>query len=173
MVGDYMGFVAGLVAEVEKEGFDMGDFSSLDHICYRVPTVDRYESKNKELERVAELLGEVVIGGRNISTFQLNDPIIAAGWRVDSIELPSPKPGRNNMEGLEHGEFVLYDPMIKFLTKYKNMAFDTRKVDRLNNPEVGYSLPSGRSVKFHVLSLTAVLQLEDIAGGVDRGTASR
>lgn len=163
VVGDYDQFLDDILDRVADEGFDMGDFAQLDHMCYRTVSPENYREKSTELKSVARLLGETMINGRPISTFRLLEPVHHGPWRVDALELPSPKDGSNHNEGLEHVEFVLLDDMSTFLDKYEGMPFEMRSADRGINPEVGLKLGE-YSVKFHLLNLPTVVYLENKLG---------
>lgn len=78
IIGDY---------EVNDAGFDFSDFVQMDHICYRVPTVEKYQTKKEELLTIGKFLGETQVNGRSISTFRLYNPIHYDRWRVDAIKL--------------------------------------------------------------------------------------
>ncbi len=163
IIGDYSSFLDDILSRVEAEGFDMADFSQMDHMCYRTTSTENYEQKKAELSALAELLGETMVNGRPISTFRLNEPVIRSPWRVDAIELPAPKAGSEHKEGLEHVEFVLFDDIPTFLKKYEGKPFEMRASDRGINPEVGLQL-GGMSVKFHLLNLPTVVYLENKLG---------
>jgi predicted metalloenzyme YecM len=167
IIGDYQSFLEEMLQEVVHEGFDLTDFVQMDHMCYRVPSLEQYEIKKKELQKVGALLGENQVNGRPIATFRLHDPVKASGWRVDAVELPAPKVGTPTREGLEHVEFVLYDDLKAFMGKYAGKQFNLNAADRGVNPEVGLRLPSGRGVKFHLLNLPTVIYLEDKLGMTD------
>lgn len=159
VIGDYTAFLDEILALTEAEGFDMGDFSQIDHLCYRTTSRENYRQKQAELQGIAQLLGETMVNGRPISTFRLQEPIRHQGWRIDALELPAPKAGAEHGEGLEHVEYVLYDDIPTFLKKYDGKPFELRAADRGINPEVGLQL--GRySVKFHLLNLPTVVWLE-------------
>lgn len=166
VLGDYGSFLQTVVDEMTDAGFDMADFSQMDHMCYRVPSVERYEQKKQELTKVAQLLGEANVGGRPIATFRLHEPIRHGDWRIDAVELPTPKPGKDTPEGLEHVEMVLFDDFQTFLGKHPDKEFDMVSVDRGINPEIGFRLPTYR-VKFHLLSLTTAVYLEYKLGLTD------
>lgn len=166
IIGDYESFLSNVLDRVAEEGFDLGDFSQIDHMCYRTVSVENYKRKQKELTEVAELLGETSVNGRPISTFRLHTPVLHAPWRIDAIELPAPKPGNQHAEGLEHIEFVLFDDIPAFLAKYKGKPFDTRAAERGINPEIGLQLGE-HSVKFHLLGLPAVVYLERKLGIIE------
>lgn len=160
IIGDYPTFLNDILARVEAEGFDFGDFSQIDHMCYRTVSLENYEAKKVELAQVAKLLGETMVNERPICTYRLHDPVLHAPWRIDAIELPAPKAGKTHTEGLEHIEFVLFDDIPTFLKKYDGKPFELRAADRGINPEVGLQLGE-LSVKFHLLNLPTVVFIEN------------
>lgn len=159
IIGDYQAFLKQIVQEIKEEGFDLADFVQMDHMCYRVPSLELYEAKKQELATVGTLLGEFQVNGRPIATFRLHDPVRYEQWRIDAIELPAPKEGSETQEGLEHVELVLFDDKEDFLKKYADKQFDMRAADRGVNPEISFRLPT-YTVKFHLLNLPTVLYLQ-------------
>jgi len=135
-------------------------------MCYRVPTLEKYHAKRKELLSVGKLLGEVQVNGRPITTFRLHTPVRYDEWRIDAIELPAPREGVETEEGLEHVEFVLFDSLEDFLKKYSDKQFNMDAADRGINPEIAFKLPSC-TVKFHLLNLPTVVYLEQKLGITD------
>ncbi len=163
IIGDYKTFLDDILARIKSEGFDMADFSQIDHMCYRVSTVEAYQQKKIDCEAIGILLTETMINNRPISTFRFKQPIVHKGWRIDALELPAPKEGSDYTEGLEHIELVLYDDIPTFLKKYEGKPFELRAADRGINPEIGLKLGE-LTVKFHLLSLTTVTYLEHKLG---------
>jgi len=160
IIGDYATFIDTIAKKLKQNGFDLNDFSQMDHICYRTVSLDNYAHKKEELSGIADLLGEKLVNNRLIAVFRLREPIIQNGWRVDCIELPAPKEGSPFEEGLEHAEMVIYDNKEKFLEKYKDKNFDMKSADRGINPEIGFYFDQ-YAVKFHLLSLATVLFIEE------------
>lgn len=163
VIGDYSAFLDDILGRVVEQGFDLSDFSQIDHMCYRTVSLENYAQKKAELETVGRVLGETMVNGRPISTIRLTKPVLHAPWRIDAIELPAPKESASHREGLEHIEFVLYDDLADFLAKYKGQPFDLRAADRGINPEIGLQL-GDVSVKFHLLNLPTVVYLEHKLG---------
>jgi uncharacterized protein len=163
IIGDHEVFLKQLLREVKDAGFDFSDFVQMDHMCYRVPTVEKYQAKKKELLTVGKLLGEMQVNGRPISTFRLHNPVHHEQWRIDAIELPAPREGAATSEGLEHVEFVLFDALDVFLKKYSDKRFNMDAATRGVNPDIAFKLPS-YTVKFHMLSLPTVVYLEQKLG---------
>lgn len=163
IIGDYQSFLDDIIGRIKNEGFNMADFSQMDHMCYRTTSEQNYQDKKSKLMAVATLLTETEVNGRMICTFRLHKPVVHAGWRVDALELPAPKQGKECAEGLEHVELVLYDDMPTFLAKYEGKPFELQSADRGINPEIGLKLGEYK-VKFHLLSLTTVCYLENKLG---------
>lgn len=159
IIGDYPSFLRQVLEEIGEAGFDLADFIQMDHMCYRVPSFERYVLKKLELAKVGKLLGETQINGRPIAVFRLNEPVHIDSWRIDAIELPAPKDGAETKEGLEHVEMVLFDDKETFLKKYSDKSFEMHAADRGINPEIVFRLPT-YTVKFHLLNLPTVVYLE-------------
>jgi len=163
IIGDYPAFLAQTLAEIKGEGFDLSDFVQMDHMCYRVSSLERYELKKRELHSVGRLLGEPQINGRAIAVFRLDEPVYCETWRIDAVELPAPKPNVETKEGLEHVEMVLFDDIDTFLKKYSYKSFELQAIDRRVNPDIVFRLPT-YTVKFHLLNLPTVVYLENKLG---------
>jgi len=163
IVGDYQSFLKKILQEITAAGFDLSDFSQMDHMCYRVTSLTDYARKKQELLRVGKLLGEAQVNGRPIATFRLKTPVRYDGWRIDTVELPAPKASANFAEGLEHVEFVLFDSKEDFLEKYADKQFDLKSADRGINPEIAFKLPT-YTVKFHLLNLPTIVFIESKLG---------
>ena len=159
IIGDYHSFLKQILKEITDEGFELADFMQMDHMCYRVPSLERYRLKKNELTAVGRLLSEAEINGRPIAVYRLKKPVFFDSWRIDVVELPAPKSGAHTNEGLEHVELVLFDDKEDFLKKYSGKNFEMQSADRGINPEIVFRLPT-YAVKFHLLSLPAVVYIE-------------
>jgi predicted metalloenzyme YecM len=165
-VGDYRSFLKQTLKEIVDEGFELSDFVQIDHMCYRVSSLEKYESKKRELLKTGKLLGENQVNDRPIAVFRLVKPVYYDGWRIDVVELPAPKAGVDTKEGLEHIEMVLFDDKEVFLKKYSDKSFEMQAADRGINPEIVFRLPT-YTVKFHLLNLPTVIYLEKKLGITD------
>ncbi|MFN8579236.1 MAG: VOC family protein [Candidatus Sericytochromatia bacterium] len=132
----------------------------LDHICYRVATIEEYNSKRNEILKFGTLLTEANVNGRPIATFKLNKPINYESREIYLIELPSPKKDTNYESGLEHIEFVIEEGLDYWIKKYPNINFEQSGMSKDLNPEIKISLSNNLSVKFHPLSLDKVIEIE-------------
>ena len=55
IIGDHETFLDDLLNRVVGEGFDLADFSQIDHMCYRTISTENYIQKQQELTGVAKL----------------------------------------------------------------------------------------------------------------------
>lgn len=140
-------FALALLNEIETAGIDLSN-KQIDHICYRVESLERYTQMKEELSNFATALPEQEIAGRPIVIFRLQDPIEVGGKSVWLIELPAPKPTGGYKEGFQHFEVVIDEPFEDFIARYPDLAFKTSKMEKGDNPEISLTF-SGRVVKFH------------------------
>ena len=138
----------------------------LDHACYRVASVARYEELADRIGAENELLVESVINGRRIATFRLAAPLRFREREIWLLELPEPKTGSPYPEGWEHVEFVTDRPLAAFaewLTTELGIApedIDRSGMGKTINADLRLRLPGGLSVKFHELPLDEVIRRE-------------
>lgn len=152
-------FLDRIFLQLEAIDVDVSSFE-LDHICYRVETMQSYEVLKTELQKKGTLLSENQIGGRPIASFKLHQPLLYLGRKIAVIELPAPKPGSFYPEGWEHVEFVLGHHPVPFLEQYPNLTFKTKALTKKINPDISLQF-DGFAVKFHEHSLEYVIQYLD------------
>ena len=155
---DHTPFLTRLFAVLEQDGIATEGLP-LDHLCYRVETLERYMAWKSFLSKNGRLLGEHVISGRPIATFKLHRPFSFGNRLIDVVELPAPKPGSAYPEGWEHAEFVVGVVPRAFAARYPALPWDLSGADKSVNADVrlGYA---GFSVKFHERALEVVVALE-------------
>lgn len=155
-------FTLPLVAKVRAEGL-IKSVTAIDHICYRVPDMGRYEVVKQALEAEAVLLCESYVNGRPIATYKLKQAVVIdRDFSLDLIELPSPKEGQPYAEGFEHIEMVLSKSLGEFYEKHSDIKFNVRNMHAAINPDISLRWPEGL-VKFHEASLEAVIDQEKSA----------
>jgi predicted metalloenzyme YecM len=142
-----------------EKNFSLEPPWDIDHLCYRVETEQRYLEKKAEFSNFAELLIESQVGGRMISTFKLNVPIVFRDYSIGLIELPAPKLHKTVKEGFEHIEVICDLPFFDLKTRYSNLTCDESGTKKALNKELEFNFKSG-AVKFHHLSLESVIELE-------------
>jgi len=158
LLGDIDQFIEKTITTLNKDGVDVSNYE-LDHICYRVDSIERYKEYQNELSQLGTLLSETEINGRQISTYKLAEPICFQERKINLVELPSPKEGSPYPEGLEHAEFVIPDEFEIFMKKYPNIKFDLRDIDKKINPDIKIKY-AGFSVKFHHKPLEYIIKYE-------------
>lgn len=163
IIGDYETFIKDIDASLTQLGIARDELSMMDHVCYRVETLDRYHEMREQCAEIGVLLGESEINGRPIATFELNDYINVTGWTVPYLELPAPKEKSPYKEGLEHAELVVVGSLERFLERHKDLPFSYGGIGKSINPEAGLKT-EGISVKFHEQQLGAVVRIEKQLG---------
>lgn len=151
-------FLERLFKALSKDGIDVSTFD-LDHLCFRVETMERYTELKGKLLVEGTLLGEHEIGGRPIATVRLHVPFIVQDRSIVVIELPAPKPGSPYPEGYEHVEFVVDMEPLEFAARYPALDWDLSGAHKTVNADVRRNY-DGYSVKFHRRALADVIALE-------------
>ena len=151
-------FLRNLFAELASRSVDVSRFE-LDHLCYRVETVDRYAELKEQFNEQGMLLVESMIGGRSIACYRLRVPFQFDRRSIDVLELPAPKPGSPYPEGFEHAEFVVNEDLLAFTQRHPQLDWDLSALPRPINADVRLRFV-GYCVKFHRRSLADVIELE-------------
>lgn len=168
LIGNYSQFIAQASDNLAQLGIARNEVAMMDHVCYRVETVDRYEELKAALQVYTTLIGENMVNGRPIATFELNTYMEAAGWTVPFLELPAPKQDSPYVEGLEHVEFVVIGSLNKFILRHSAALNISQLSQKIVNPDVK-ALNSGVTIKFHEQQLGAVVRIErDVLDGESR-----
>jgi uncharacterized protein len=143
--------------------------SQIDHVCYRVASLERYEECKNQFVKMGTLLAETSVNGRPIATYRLKNPLQAMGeyekkFEVFVVEIPAPKPNTHYPEGFEHVEIVVADlSKMEALLKQKSIIFEFSEakndVLQIAMAEIKVKLNKA-SVKFHLLSLENIIAQE-------------
>jgi len=132
----------------------------VDHICYRVASLDRYQELKEELGSLGRLLSEATVNGRPIASFKLYKPFkLNSGFAIGVFELPSPKSTVDYPEGYEHIEVVTRLSLQDVLKEFPGLDFDTRHIHHPTNADITRRFSVGL-VKFHERSLEEVIAEE-------------
>ena len=135
IIGDPHLFLEELFSKISDIELKVENYE-LDHICYRVQSIDEYKIKKEELKNFGELLIESMVNGRLISTFKLHDPIIYKNRKIFLVELPSPKAMHSYPSGLEHAEFVTKEPLQKIIDRYPQYSFEAFGIHKKINADM-------------------------------------
>lgn len=160
-------FLDQLFAALHADGLHVQDLE-LDHLCYRVASLERYSACRTLFAQHGELLAESIIGGRPIATYRLHQPIVYRDRRIHVVELASPKVGSLYPEGYEHAEFVVPElgstsDLRAFTERYPALPWDLGDIDKVTNADVRLRY-AGLSVKFHRETLADVIAQEKREG---------
>jgi len=161
IIGDYEAFIIEISAGLERLGVKRSEISTMDHICYRVETTERYNEMMERLKSAGTMIGESIVSGRPIATFELDEYLKVDGWTIPYIELPAPKPNSFYKEGLEHVELVVIGSLERFLNRHAELPFGSGGMSKQINPEAGLKA-EGISVKFHEQQLGSVVRIEKV-----------
>lgn len=163
ILGDYESFIRTLSQGLKERGITRDELSMMDHICYRVETLERYSELLRLFQPEAVLLGEQEVGGRMIATLEFKKYLRVDDWTIPYLELPAPKEGSPYSEGLEHVELVVIGSLDHFIDRHSDLSFSLKGMSKKINPEAG--LKDGAfSVKFHEQQLGAVVRIENYVG---------
>jgi uncharacterized protein len=158
IIGDPQFFLEELFSKISDIELKVDNYE-LDHICYRVQSLDEYKIKKEELKNFGELLVESIVNGRLISTFKLNDPILYKNRKIFLIELPAPKPMHSYPSGLEHAEFVTKEPLQKIIDRYPQYSFEAFGIHKKINADITLKL-GNYCIRFHNQSLEEIIKME-------------
>ncbi len=139
---------------------DVFDFSAIDHACYRTSSEVQYKKIKSEFSQFAILLVESMVGNRLIATYKLNKPLSWGNIKIDIVEVPAPKEGRQYKDEFEHVEIVINESFNDFASKYPQFKFDFGATSKKHNPELKLGLDHGGTIKFHHQALEAVIEQE-------------
>ena len=149
-------FLEKIFLNLGKDGINVSAYE-LDHICYRVETLQQYDKLKKELDKIADLLRENKVRERFIATYKLHKPIIFRDRKIDVIEIPQPSDHISYKTGWQHAEFVIDESFESFMSKYPKVKFTTDGMQKEVNPELKV-VWSDYTVKFHHQSIEYVVK---------------
>ncbi|GAM17910.1 hypothetical protein SAMD00019534_010850, partial [Acytostelium subglobosum LB1] len=177
IIGDYNIFLRILLRHLRESGINVDSLVS-DHLCYRVSSQEIYQTKKSEfLSNNHTLLAETMVNGRLICTFKLSQPLVyhdtvtGTTRTIELVELPSPKPNRPQLDGLEHTEFVIDEDFQKFIERHRDVMRGQWVLQALNKElnadvetefEPSHLMAERRtfSAKFHHQTLEKVIEIE-------------
>ncbi|GAA3531102.1 VOC family protein [Zobellella aerophila] len=160
LLGDINRFLQALEQGLARYRLGPG-LGHMDHICYRADSNRQYLKLRSALLAHGENLVEGMVGGRPIITFALHRPIASPFGPIPCLELAAPKPGRQHLAGLEHGELVVTS-LQQLLTNHPQVPFNTKGLTQ-DPAELSLALPPYQ-VKFHQRSLAEIIAEEKARG---------
>ena len=158
IIGDPLIFLENLFSKISEIELKLENYE-MDHICYRVQSVNEYKVKKEELKEFGELLIESMVNGRLISTFKLHEPIVYNNRKIFLVELPAPKSMHSYPSGLEHAEFVTKEPLQKIIDRYPQYSFEAFGIHKKINADITLKL-GNYCIRFHNQSLEEIIKME-------------
>ncbi|MFV8257176.1 VOC family protein [Bdellovibrio bacteriovorus] len=152
-------FLQRVFNKLDAQNIQLDKHWFIDHLCYRVSSLENYNSFKTQFASFAELLIESDVNGRPIATYKFAEPIRFRDWSIQVVELPAPKPGKVTIEGFEHFEVVADIGFDEIKARYPSAVFSESGLKKEFNPELEISLDE-LAIKFHPLSLESVIRLE-------------
>ncbi|WP_235046190.1 VOC family protein [Bdellovibrio bacteriovorus] len=152
-------FLQRVFNKLDAQNIQLDKHWFIDHLCYRVSSLENYNVFKTQFASFAELLIESDVNGRPIATYKFAEPIRFRDWSIQVVELPAPKPGKVTVEGFEHFEVVADSGFDEIKARYPKAVFSESGLKKDFNPELEISLDE-LAIKFHPLSLESVIRLE-------------
>lgn len=160
ILGKYQVFVTRVLANLQSMDIDVGAYE-LDHIAYRATTEESFSVACRVLPEVATQVSRKVIRDRYVDIWKLNEPLHYENREIVYLEILAPAVGDQFYEGLEHAEFVVNDRSLQVLVvAHPELTWNLNSLNREPNPEIGLKFDDGVNVKFHMLSIAKVIELE-------------
>jgi len=139
---------------------------SIDHLCYRTDTIATYNDTVRQLSQSANhdfrgtLLTVASVNNRPIATWKLEQPIVVDDQRIECLEIPAPKPGKDYAAGWEHCEALSFWDLETLNSEFSSHGLHAHLTKKALNAELAVKLKSG-TIKFHYLPLSCVIACEE------------
>lgn len=159
LIDEAQQFLSQLFKELDRIKLDLSN-NELDHICYRVESINEYLDLKEKLLPESKLISDKKINGREICVFELDVPLKFQGRAIHLLELPAPKKGSQYKSGFEHAEFVISEELRAFMSSRPDLNFNIKGLEKRINPEIRLNFSFG-SIKFHNHNLAYVIQFLD------------
>lgn len=159
ILDNYKDFLDKLLSDIQDKGIDVVNLN-LDHFGYQCSSNDDYDKLKPEVEKIAKLVSENIVGGRRVGIFQFNMPLEYGKRKIEAFEIVAPKEGQVCPSALEHAEFVIDTDFDTFVNKYPSLAWDTSKINQPTFPMVTLKLSENTQVKFHLQPVLEIVGRE-------------
>lgn len=156
---------------------------TLDHIALRINQAEMAQAAHQEWLKQGRQISSAQINGRPIIVIEFDQPLMAAGWQIECLELPYPAPGKTYpQQNWEHVEFVIpstaenaqtfvadvlqqfpglaqrWDQLAHLGVKVK-LSSPQGEGERLSNPTVAFKW-QGVCIKLHPHPLKRIIESE-------------
>jgi uncharacterized protein len=152
-------FLENIFQKMESKNIFLKEHWNVDHLCFRVSSIEKYEKYKQIFSNWSQLLIESEINGRMIASYKLNAPILFKHYKIEVVELPAPKPGSKTPDGFEHIEVVCDLSFSEIKKLYPLCDFNESGLNKSFNQDIKVQL-NGFALKFHHMSLESVIAIE-------------
>jgi predicted metalloenzyme YecM len=157
ILDNYQQFLKAITTKLAELKIEVGNYE-LDHIGYQASSNADYDMLLAELDSIATRAAEVLVGGRRVSIYKLNQQLQFENYKISALEIVAPKDGQIVASSLEHVEFVINEDFTEFMAKYPQIKWDTSAIAQDNFPMVKLKLDDNLQVKFHKTNVLAIVK---------------
>lgn len=129
----------------------------IDHICWRCESQKDFEGMETTFLEMGTLFHKSDHNGRPIILIMLDTAIQFKNQTISLIELPAPKKTTHYTNGFEHAEFVIKGELTDLISKYSDLPWETKNINKAINPDVKLNY-NGITIKFHPYTLAHVVK---------------
>lgn len=140
-------FLDSFFEQIKKVSLDVSGLL-LDHVAHQASSSDDYDQIKDDFSKLGKLVSEEVIGGRRVSVFNLDKPLVYKNYQIPVLELIEPKEGQVCESVLQHAEFVYEDPFEELIEKYPGIDWDTSSMNRSDFAHLKLNFDNGLTLKF-------------------------
>jgi predicted metalloenzyme YecM len=145
-------FIKQKLDQLQSQNINVLDLE-LDHFGYQTAFKEDYDTKTKEVNTIAVMKSENIVGGRRVGIYKLNTPYIYENYTVLGFELVEPREGQVCNSQLDHLEFVLKSSFDDYIAKNTTVNWDTTAMTRPEFAKLTVKFEDGTSVKFHLKNI--------------------
>ncbi|QQG41293.1 MAG: VOC family protein [Candidatus Woesebacteria bacterium] len=157
ILDNYKDFLDKLLQDIEAKGIDVSKYN-LDHFGYQCSSDKDYDKLKPDVEKIAKLISENIVGGRRVGIFKLNNPLDYKDRKIEAVELVAPKEDQECPSALEHAEFVIDTDFDSFINKYSGLDWDLTAINQPTFPMVKLRLSDHTQIKFHLQPVLKIVE---------------
>ncbi len=140
-------FLDDVVLQLSDKGIEFSELQ-IDHIAYNAASLDDYELEKLKFKEFATIVHENIVGGKHVAVFLPKQPFEYRGYKVEVVEVVSPKEGETTTPMWEHVEFLPNKKLEDFMLDHSGVEWDTSAMDRDIFPQLMLKLEHGLRAKF-------------------------
>ena len=145
-------FIKNKLEQLQKQNINVSDLE-LDHFGYQTASKEDYDTKTKDVNTIAIMKSENIVGRRRVGIYKLNNPYIYENYTVLGFELVEPREGQVCSSQLDHLEFVLNCSFDDYIAINTAVNWDTTTMTRPEFAKLTVKFDDGTSIKFHLKNI--------------------